>query len=169
MLELMNVKKPAQLADEGRRTDAAVNAYAQHRVEQWLQEHPAKSASDLSDELGLANSFVSRLRSKGDGVGWHAARQLARVCSMSLGEFVTEADRFWEERSNAKGVRALNERSGWGEASAKAMRDFGATEDEVKTVGAWRMQLNVPLSADTLWALVQAFRAQSPLKPPRKR
>lgn len=169
MLELMNVKKTAPLADEGRRTDAAVNAYAQHRVEQWLQEHPAKSASDLAEELGLANSFVSRLRSKGDGVGWHAARQLARVCEMSLGEFVTEADRFWEERSNAKGVRALNERSGWSEASAKVMRDFGATDDEVRTVGSWRMQLNVPLSAETLWALVQAFRAQSPLKPPRKR
>lgn len=165
-------ERPASV--DGRRADPAINNYAQWRVEQWLHDNPDKLPTNLAEAFGLTDYAVSKLRNKGEGVGWGLARQLARGFGMTLSEFVAEADRFWEEQqaqpANANGTAALNERPEWSIALASAIAKHGINRRDAEAVGEWHAHLSGKLTAETLAALVAASKgATIPAKPPRRR
>lgn len=147
------LKPPTQ---DGRSADPAINAYAQMRLEQWLADHPDKKAVDLAEAAGTSAYVVSVLKTKGEGVGWRTARQLAKVFGLTLSEFVAEADRYWEERRAAKGFHSLRELPEWAAARNEVITKHGANESAVDAVGEWRVHLATKLNGDVLWGLVAA-------------
>jgi len=147
------LKSPTQ---DGRSADPAINAYAQMRLEQWLADNPDKKAVDLAEAAGTSAYVVSVLKTKGEGVGWRTARQLAKVFGLSLSEFVAEADRYWEERRAAKGFHSLRELPEWSAARNEVISKHGANEGAVDAVGDWRVHLATKLNGDVLWGLVAA-------------
>lgn len=151
-------KSPAQ---DGRRADPAINAYAQMRLEQWLADHPDKKATNLAEDFGLSDYVLSTLKNKGEGVGWFVARQLSKAFGLTLSEFVAEADRYWDERRKAKGFHSLRELPEWQAARAEAIK-LGATDVEVDATGEWRVHLSGKLTGAVLWNLVSAARGDAP-------
>jgi hypothetical protein len=147
------LKPPTQ---DGRSADPAINAYAQMRLEQWLADHPDKKAVDLAEAAGTSAYVVSVLKTKGEGVGWRTARQLAKVFGLTLSEFVAEADRYWEERRAAKGFHSLRESPEWAAARSEVIAKHGANESAVDAAGEWRVHLATKLNGDVLWGLVAA-------------
>ena len=161
---------PPPLQD-GRRSDAAINSYAQHRLELWLKDHPDKLAVHVAADFGISAFVISTLRKHGEGVGWHVARQLAKAFGLTLGEFVIEADKFWaEQTAQRNGVDSLRELPEWPTALAEAIGKHGADRAAAESVGYWRAHFDGKLTGKLVAALAAAaIGATNAPKPSRRR
>lgn len=153
----MPVKKVAPEASKGgKRADVAINAYARHRLNLWIDE--GRTLSDFARASGLANSFLTNLKNHGTGVGLGAARGVAKALGMTLGQFIDAADAFAEENKPRRKAVQLRDRSGWADVRAQVIAEYRASPTEVDAVGDWAPPEDFQLTAAGVWKMIQFSR-----------
>ena len=168
-----STKKPIATPDR-RRVDPAINGYAQHRLSKWLKDNPGQLATNFAEQNGLSDYAVSTLKNKGEGVGWHIARQLARAFGLTLAEYMGEADGFCAEqqeqrRPRRNGIESLRDLPEWPAALRDAVTRYGANADHADAVGDWHATLDGKLTGATLAQLAALKGATNARKPSRRR